>query len=111
MNQIRAAILISLTAELLLGGGGRRKLWDLDLSKFANHQTDKTTLVWGIRFSPDETKVAIGFGSRWNFDPRPRHVIVVAVDQPHAPRPRQAGGNGCALGEGAAKLRVGLRAR
>jgi hypothetical protein len=85
MNRIQAAILISLTAELLSGGGGRRKLWDLDLSKFANHQTDMTTLVWGIRFSPDETKVAIGFGSRWNSDPRPRHVVVVAVDQPHTP--------------------------
>jgi hypothetical protein len=84
MNRIRAAILIGLAAELLLGASGRKKLWDLDLSKFANHETDMATLVWGIRFSPDETKVALGFGPRWNFDPRPRHVVVVAIDQPQA---------------------------
>lgn len=85
MNRIRAAVLIGLTAEILSGSGGRRKLWDLDLSKFTNHQTDMAVLVWGIRFSPDETKVALGFGPRWNFDPRPRHILVVAVDQPQAP--------------------------
>ncbi len=82
MKRVQAAVLIGLTAELLSGSGGRRKLWDLDLSGFVNHQTELTAQVWGIRFSPDETRVAIGFGPRWNFDPRPRHVIVVAVDQP-----------------------------
>jgi hypothetical protein len=82
MKQVRAAALIGITAALLSGAGGRRKLWDLDLSKFTNHQADTAALVWGVRFSPDETKVAIGFGPRWNFDPRPRHVVVVAADQP-----------------------------
>jgi hypothetical protein len=82
MKQVRAMVLIGLTAALLWGAGGRRKLWDLDLSKFTDHQTDMAAQVWGIRFSPDETKVAIGFGPFWNFDPRPRHVVVVAVDQP-----------------------------
>jgi hypothetical protein len=38
--------------------------------------------VWGIRYSPDESKIAIGFGPLWNFDPRPRHVVVVTVDHP-----------------------------
>jgi hypothetical protein len=82
MKQIRAAALIAISTALLSGSGGRRKLWDLDLSKFTDHQADTVAQVWGIRFSPDETKVALGFGSRWNFDPRPRHVVVVALAQP-----------------------------
>jgi hypothetical protein len=66
-------------AVLLWGAGGRRKLWDLDLSKLSKHQTEQ---IWGLRFSPDETKVAIGFGSSWKSDPSPRHVVVVAIDHP-----------------------------
>ena len=79
MKQVQATVLIGLAAALLSGAGGRRKLWELDLSKFTDHQTDMAAQIWGIRFSPDETKVAIGFGPLWNFDPRPRHVVVVAV--------------------------------
>jgi hypothetical protein len=86
MKKVWATVLIVFTAALLWGGGGRRKLGDLDLSKFTNHQTGMAAQVWGIRFSPDETKVAIGFGPQWNFDPRPRHVVVVAVDQPQTLR-------------------------
>ena len=82
MSQIRAAVLMGLTAVLLWGAEGRRKLGDLDLSTFVNHKKDMAALVWGIRFSPDETKVAIGFGPRWDHDSRPQHVVVVAVDQP-----------------------------
>jgi hypothetical protein len=82
MKRSRVAILIVLTTALLWGAGGRRKLWDLELSKFTNRETDIAAQVWGIRFSPDETEVALGFGPRWNFDPRPRHVVVVAVNQP-----------------------------
>jgi len=82
MKQIRAVALIAISTALLSRSGGRRKLWDLDLSKFTDHQADTVAQVWGIRFSPDETKVAVGFGSRWNFDPRPRHVVVVALAQP-----------------------------
>src|ERR1700722_3522859 len=84
MKQVRATVLIGLTAALLWGAGGRRKLWDLDLSKFADHQTDMAAQVWGIRFSPDETKVAIGFWALWNFDTRRQHVVVVAFDQPQS---------------------------
>jgi hypothetical protein len=82
MSQFRAAILIGLAAILLVGAEGRRKLWDLDLSRFVNRQVDLAALVWGIRFSPDESKVAIGFGPRWDFDPRPRHLVIAAADQP-----------------------------
>jgi len=66
MKRIQAVVLLGLNAELLSGSGGRRKLRDLDLSKFTNLQTGVVAQVWGIRFSPDDTKVAIGFGSRWN---------------------------------------------
>jgi hypothetical protein len=82
MKQFGAASLIVLVAVLLWGAEGRRDLWDLDLSIFVNHQTDMASQVWGIRLSPDETKVAIGFGPSWNFDRRARHVVVVAVEQP-----------------------------
>src|SRR5208283_5118361 len=79
MKQFGAATLMALTAVLLWGAGGRRKLWDLDLSKLTNHQTEQ---IWGVGFSPDETKVAIGFGSSWNLDPDPRRVVVVPLDHP-----------------------------
>ena len=82
MKHIRAAALLGLFAILHAEAKGRRKLWELDLSTFANHKADMVAQVWGVRFSPDETKVAIGFGPRWNFDSQPRHVVVVAVDQP-----------------------------
>lgn len=82
MKQFGAAILMALTAFLLWGAESRRKLWDLDLSIFAHHQTDMTSQVWGIRLSPDETKVAVGFGPSGNLDPRPRHVVVVAIERP-----------------------------
>jgi hypothetical protein len=83
MRHVEATILLALTTALLLGAGSRRKLWDLDLSEFTNHDSAIPAQIWGIRFSPDETKLAIGFGPSWNFDSRPRHVVVVSVDQPH----------------------------
>jgi len=82
MKRFRAAALIALAASLLWGAGGRRKLWDLDLSKFVNHQKHMVSQVWGIRFSPDESKVAVGFGPDPYADHSPRHAVVVAVDQP-----------------------------
>jgi hypothetical protein len=82
MKPVQAAVLIGLTVALLSRAGGRHKLWDLDLSRFTNRQRDMAAQVWGIRFSADETKVAIGFGPSWNFDPRPRHVVVVRGDHP-----------------------------
>jgi hypothetical protein len=82
MKRFGAAALTALTVVLLWGAESRRKVWDLDLSIFVNHQADIASQVWGIRFSPDETKVAIGFRPRWNFDPHPRHVVVVALDHP-----------------------------
>jgi len=72
-------VLLILTPSILWGADGRRKLWDLDLSKITKYAAEQ---VWGIRFSPDETKVAIGFGPRWNFDASPRHIVVLQVDQP-----------------------------
>ena len=85
MSQFRAAVLIGLTFSLLVRAEGRRKLWDLDLSRFANSRKDLAARVWGIRFSPDESKVAIGFGPRASSDSRPRRVVIVSVDQPQTP--------------------------
>src|SRR5580658_5083577 len=82
MKQFGAAALMVLATALVWGANGRRKLWDLDLSIFVNHAKDVTALVWGIRFSADESKVAIGFGPSWDGDPHPQHVVVVAVEKP-----------------------------
>jgi hypothetical protein len=81
MKPLRAAVLIGLTAAVLFGKDARWKLWDLDLSKFANGDKELAALVWGIGISPDESKVAIGFGPNWSHDTRTRHVVV--VDFPH----------------------------
>jgi hypothetical protein len=82
MKQARAVVLVGVAATLLSGASARRKLWELDLAKLANHRADHAAYVWGIRFSPDETKVAIGFGDRWNSGSQPGHVVVLAVDKP-----------------------------
>jgi hypothetical protein len=42
-----------------------------------------TELVWGIQFSPDESKLAIGFAPLWDHDPRPRRVVIVDVAHPN----------------------------
>jgi hypothetical protein len=82
MKFLRATVLLGLFAILLAGAKDRRKLWELDLSTFANRDGEMSAQVWGIRFSPDESEVAIGFGPRWNFESNPRHIVVVAVNQP-----------------------------
>jgi hypothetical protein len=84
MRLPQIAALIGLTLITVANAGERRKLWDINLSKFLNVQEDISAIVWGIRFSPDESKIAIGFGSRWNFDPRPRRVVIVTFDKNHA---------------------------
>ena len=76
---------IALSVALLWGADARHKLWDLDLSKLSNHQAEMTALVWRIRFSPDERTIAVGFGPRWNFDPRPRRIALIAIDHPNIP--------------------------
>src|ERR1700722_2360588 len=81
MRRVRVAALIALTVALLLGAG-RTKLWDLDLAKLTMQDASATELVWGLQFSPDESKLAIGFGPIWDHDSRPRRVVVVDVTHP-----------------------------
>jgi hypothetical protein len=72
--------ILALMAALTCAGG-RKKIWTLDLSQFVA-QPELAELVWGVAFSPDESKIAIGFGPNLNLDPRPRRVIIVAIDEP-----------------------------
>ncbi|MGD0773133.1 MAG: WD40 repeat domain-containing protein [Candidatus Solibacter sp.] len=62
MAMFRTWLLIAVTAVLLHGADARRKLWQLDLAQFVNGRKDLSAVVWGISFSPDESKLAIGFG-------------------------------------------------
>ncbi len=82
MKRFGTTVLTALTAVLLWGADGRRKLWDLDLSIFVDHAKDAAALVWGVRFSADESKAAIGFGPSWDGDPRPQRLVVVTVEKP-----------------------------
>ena len=81
MRRVRVAVLIVLNVALLLGAS-RTKLWDLDLAKLTKQDASATELVWGLQFSPDESKLAIGFGSLWDHDSRPRRVVIVDVTHP-----------------------------
>jgi hypothetical protein len=81
MTRLRA-IFFLLGAAIVAGATIRQTLWDLDLSMFVSGNAEKAEQIWGIRFSPDETKIAIGYGPYWNFDPGARHIVIVSVNQP-----------------------------
>lgn len=60
---------------------GRKQLWDVDLSKLIGQAgSPETEYVWGLAFSPDDTRLAIGFNRQG--EASASHVIVVAVDHP-----------------------------
>jgi hypothetical protein len=82
MKQFRVSLLVAVTVSLLAGADGRRKLWELDLARFVNGNKDLAAMVWGIGFSPDESKVAIGFGPYSGLGPSPQHVVIVPVGSP-----------------------------
>jgi hypothetical protein len=55
----------------------------LDLARFVNGQKNSASVVWGISFSPDESKVAVGFGPYPSgFGPNPQHVVILPVGSP-----------------------------
>jgi hypothetical protein len=59
----------------------RKQLWNLDLLKLIGQAGDpEAQYVWGLAFSPDETKLAIGFNHRG--EAAGSHVMVVAVENP-----------------------------
>jgi len=80
MKYGRIAAAMAFSVALLVGGGGRRKLWDLDLARVLHQAKNETDLVWGLRFSPDETKLAVGYGVRERFLKVRQHVAVVSID-------------------------------
>jgi WD40 repeat protein len=82
MAMLRKWLLAAVTAVLLRGADARREIWRLDLAKFVNDRKELSTVVWGISFSPDESKVAIGFGPFQGLDAAPQRVVIVSVDSP-----------------------------
>lgn len=82
MATFRTWLLVAVTAVLLPGADARREIWRLDLPKFVNGRKDLSTVVWGISFSPDESKVAVGFGPLPGLDAAPQHVVIVQVGSP-----------------------------
>jgi len=79
----RTWLLIVVTAVLLHGADARRKLWQLDLAQFVNGRKDLSAVVWGISFSPDESKLAIGFGPLPGTGAAaPQHIVIVSVGSP-----------------------------
>src|SRR5579871_18729 len=86
MTRVRVMFVCGLACALLARAGVRQELWRLNLSDFANHDPELAAKVWGIRFSPDDKQVAIGFGPRWNFDSRLSHVVVLDVERPESTR-------------------------
>ena len=68
MSLIRGAFFTGLALASLCGAGGRRKLWDLDLSKLVGGQKDMAEFVWGARFSPDFIKRSSGAETKPSFE-------------------------------------------
>jgi len=82
MTFFRLWLLVAVSSSLLAGTDGRRKLWELDLARFVKGQKDLAAVVWGISFSPDESKVAIGFGPYPGRDPNPQRIVIIPVVSP-----------------------------
>ena len=83
MTLFRISLLVAVSGSLLAGSNGRRKLWELDLERFVSGQKGSASVVWGISFSPDESKVAIGFGPfPSSLGPNPQHVVIVPIASP-----------------------------
>ena len=77
------ALLIAASLAPISKADGRKQLWNVDLLKLIGQAGDsEAQYVWGLAFSPDESKLAIGF----NYQGRAAasHVIVVSVDHPSA---------------------------
>jgi hypothetical protein len=81
MAIFRTWLLVAVTAAILPAADARREIWRLDLAKLVSGRKDQSTVVWGISFSPDESKVAIGFGPL-RLDAAPQHVVIVSVGSP-----------------------------
>ncbi len=64
----------------------RKPLWTFSVSSLIGESVNSSEPepVWGLAFSPDQTRLAIGFGQHWTTKPRVSrgHVIVVSVRKP-----------------------------
>jgi WD40 repeat protein len=89
----------ALAEESLFGADARKRIWTMDLATIVHHSGDegRGEYVWGLAFSPDETKLAIGFGQHW--DPtkkQPRgssrgHVVIAPLEKPKDSRVLEVG--------------------
>src|SRR5258708_7339500 len=86
-SSVSTLLLLLASAGDLYGAAAGRRLWDLDISKLLHKAANSETgadAVWGIGFSPDETKLAIGFGQRRTADPHSLlgDLVIVSIDHP-----------------------------
>jgi hypothetical protein len=85
-RRVATAALLLVLATHVSGASGRKQLWTVDVSKLIGEAVNVQSPepIWGLAFSPDETQLAIGFGTHWTDDPRigSGHVVVVPVEQP-----------------------------
>ncbi len=91
VKRVLAVLCVVAVAEAsLFGSDVRQRIWTLDLSTIVHHagDDDRDEYVWGLAFSPDESKLAIGFGLHWDTSigkqpPRQTqgHLVVLSLDK------------------------------
>lgn len=76
-------LLIVASSARISEASGRKQLWNINLLKLVGQAGDpESEYVWGLAFSPDDTRLAIGFNRLG--DAGASNVIIVAVDNPKA---------------------------
>ena len=82
------ALLTAILLPQVCEAGDRKLLWKIDLPKLIGEtiKSEGAEPVWGIAFSPNESRLAVGFGQhRTSKTLRSRgHVIVVSLERPQA---------------------------
>jgi hypothetical protein len=94
MSRTMMAVLLSLVSVVVLFARDNRKLlWNLDLRKVTGSETRtgfQPEPVWALSFSPDESKLAVGFGEHQDpvvppYSVTLGHLVIIAVDHPEVP--------------------------
>jgi hypothetical protein len=80
---VSVVLLIAASLTSVSAARGRKQLWSIDLLKLSGLTgNSESEYVWGLAFSPDETKLAIGFNDQGQA--AASRVIIVSVDHPNS---------------------------